>query len=318
MRRCALIALALLVAAGAGLFFGGGFHEINAIRQHPAWVYFGLVTVRDTLVSLKSGDVEVPLGFQPLADPAGVGLYQKHCVQCHGAPGLPREDFAMGLMPVAPNLVQAARERPPEQIYWFIREGLKMTGMPAWLGRMSEPDMWRVTALVEALPGLAPLDYARLLEEAGGPIDAVDPLPPPSFPPNVALADPERGRVAMQLHACASCHVIPGLVGAEVNVGPPLGAAGSRRYIAGVLRNTPENMVRWIMDPDEVDPLTAMPDLGVTLGEARHMAAYLYSIAPERPSTRQQATLPGQSDGSDPGRHLPESTWGGPSAARQQ
>lgn len=281
MIRTALIALGVLMFAGFCLIVGGRFYEISAVRQHPGWTYWGLATGRDVLVRFYASGVETPPGFAPSADLSGVALYQKHCTQCHGAPGVAPEDFALGLMPVPPNLVQSGRERPPEQIYWFIRNGLKMSGMPAWRGRMSLPDMWRITAFVEAMPTLSPVEYARLLEASGGPVDAVDPLPPDDIPASVAGADPGRGRIAMQTHACASCHVIPGLVGANVHVGPPLATAGSRRYIAGVLPNTPENMVRWIMDPREIDPLTAMPDLGVTLGEARDMAAYLYGIAPE-------------------------------------
>jgi hypothetical protein len=48
-------------------------------------------------------------------------------------------------------------------------------------------------------------------------------------------------------------------------------------YIAGVLSNTPENLVRWIEDPPAVDPLTAMPNLGVAVPSARDMASYLYA-----------------------------------------
>ena len=81
--------------------------------------------------------------------------------------------------------------------------------------------------------------------------------------------------------ASGTCHVIPGLPGADGRTGPPLVATGRQPYIAGVLRNTPENMVRWIMDPQQVDPLTAMPDLGVPEALARDIAAYLYAIAPE-------------------------------------
>jgi cytochrome c1 len=51
-----------------------------------------------------------------------------------------------------------------------------------------------------------------------------------------------------------------------------------RTYIAGVLPNNPANMVRWIVNPPSVDSLTAMPYLGVTAGDARTIAAYLYTL----------------------------------------
>jgi cytochrome c1 len=66
--------------------------------------------------------------------------------------------------------------------------------------------------------------------------------------------------------------------GAESIVGPNLQGIGARAYIAGVLPNTPENMIRWIMDPPSVDEKTAMPNLHVRAEQARDIAAYLYTL----------------------------------------
>lgn len=90
--------------------------------------------------------------------------------------------------------------------------------------------------------------------------------------------DTARVRPVIQGYGCGACHEIPGLVGANGEVGPPLGDVGERAYIAGVLPNTPENMIRWIRNPQEVAPGSAMPDLGVTEADARVIAAYLYSL----------------------------------------
>ena len=87
-----------------------------------------------------------------------------------------------------------------------------------------------------------------------------------------------RGRVAMQQYACHSCHTIPGVVGADKVTCPPLSGIASRMYIAGALPNTPENMLRWIEHPQQVDPLTAMPDMGVKERDALDMVAYLYTL----------------------------------------
>ena len=59
---------------------------------------------------------------------------------------------------------------------------------------------------------------------------------------------------------------------------PPLAGIADRVYIAGVLENTPSNLVRWIKDPPAVDSMTAMPNVGVSEAEARHIAAYLYTL----------------------------------------
>ena len=91
-------------------------------------------------------------------------------------------------------------------------------------------------------------------------------------------ADAERGRTAIKKYGCGSCHDIPGVSGAAGMVGPPLEHIAQRVYIAGVLPNEPDNMVRWIENPPGVDPKTAMPYMGVTPRDARDIAAYLYSL----------------------------------------
>ena len=93
----------------------------------------------------------------------------------------------------------------------------------------------------------------------------------------VVGGDPERGALAFRRYGCGSCHWLDGVPGAEGLVGPPLGGIGARAYVAGALTNTPENLARWIASPREVDPLTAMPDVGVRPTEARDIAAWLYT-----------------------------------------
>jgi cytochrome c2 len=90
--------------------------------------------------------------------------------------------------------------------------------------------------------------------------------------------DPNRGRELIRSYGCGTCHSIPGVTGASGLVGPPLGGIASRSYIGGVLPNAPDNMLRWLHDPRAVDPLTAMPNVGVTASDARHIAAYLYTL----------------------------------------
>ena len=274
-----------IVAAGIAVFVIGEFYNLTALNQHPYWVFRALGVTRDAVVGIEANGIDLPADFEPTADPQAVALYQKHCAQCHGAPGIAPAEFALGMMPVPSNLAAAARRRPPEEVYWFIRYGLKMSGMPAWDMRMSEADMWRLTSLVEAMPALSPAAYADILEQAPELPDAIRPVQAEATELETAIGSAARGRLAMQVHGCTQCHMIPGLVGKpDRHVGPSLDEAGSRRYIAGVLQNNPDNMVRWIMDPHDVDPLSAMPDLGVSEALARDMAAYLYSLsrAPRR------------------------------------
>jgi cytochrome c2 len=90
--------------------------------------------------------------------------------------------------------------------------------------------------------------------------------------------DPARGKETTRQKGCPTCHVIPGIAEAEGLVGPPLDQFANRVYVGGVVPNTPDNLVTWIMDPPKIDPLTAMPATGVSEAEARDIAAYLYTL----------------------------------------
>lgn len=92
----------------------------------------------------------------------------------------------------------------------------------------------------------------------------------------VSGSDPTRGAVAIERYGCGGCHVIPGIGSASGRVGPRLDGFAYQGYVGGVLPNTPDNLVSWIVDPQAWSPHSAMPKLGVSEAEARDIAAYLY------------------------------------------
>jgi cytochrome c len=94
----------------------------------------------------------------------------------------------------------------------------------------------------------------------------------------VAGGDAARGERALERYGCGSCHVIPGVRNAVGMVGPPLIWFGRRTMIAGEVANTPDELIAWLVDPQHIEPATAMPNLGVSQSDARDMAAYLYRL----------------------------------------
>jgi cytochrome c1 len=101
-----------------------------------------------------------------------------------------------------------------------------------------------------------------------------------SAPPSTSVAggDPQRGQQALQRYGCGACHEIPGVPGARGAVGPSLAKFGQRTMVAGRLANTPDNLMRWIQEPQSIEPGNAMPNLGVSTADARDIAAYLYTL----------------------------------------
>jgi len=271
-----LIALGALLGgaavAGAVALYAG-FYDISATHQHLRPTYWLLEVGMRESVQRRARDIEVP----PLDDPRlaqrGLALYRAHCLQCHGAPGVAPQPFALGLTPLPANLAHTARERSPAELYWVVKNGIKMTGMPAWAFRLSEGDLWAVVAFMQQLPRLSPEIYAARAR-ATAVLDAATATTVDSAP----TADAVRGKMALRQYACTTCHRVPGVVGDHPPVGPPLDRIATRTFIGGVLPNTPENMVRWLRSPQTVDPRTAMPDLGVSERDAWDMAAYLYTL----------------------------------------
>ena len=83
---------------------------------------------------------------------------------------------------------------------------------------------------------------------------------------------------------CAICHTVRGVSGFSKEYtygfrGPDLTHFGSRTTLAGsMMDNTPQNVARWIRNPDEVKPGANMPTLGLSGGEMNELVAYLESL----------------------------------------
>ncbi|WP_346797477.1 c-type cytochrome [Halomonas sp. Bachu 37] len=275
------LGVAFVMVAGAAMFVLWGVYNVSALQQHTEPVYSILNTALDRSISQRAEEIETP----PLDDPAmaeqGLVYYRDKCVQCHGAPGVSRGDVGKGMTPVPPNLAHTADNRTPAEIFWAIKHGIKMTGMPSWQFIYTDEEIWEIVAFMRQMPRLSPAEYQAQADASR----SGDSIPAQAtaerqytVKAGTILPDPERGRLAMYGYACIACHRIPGLVGPRADVGPPLAGIAERRFIAGVLANNFDNMVHWLRHPTQVDPLTAMPDLGVTERDARDMTAYLGTL----------------------------------------
>lgn len=90
--------------------------------------------------------------------------------------------------------------------------------------------------------------------------------------------DPARGAQLMVQAGCGECHEISGIEGAIGKVGPPLSHFGVRTTIAGLLPNTPQNLTKWIVHPQEILPGNVMPEMNLSTAQARDIAAYLHTL----------------------------------------
>lgn len=164
--RTLLASLALmpaLLAVGGLAFLYSGLYDVAATA--PDWPVTGwaLETVRTRSIETHAAGIPVPPG---LDDPAklliGTEHFAAHCAVCHGAPGVPKGDIAHGLNPQPPDLTHASDHYTPPELFWILKHGIKMTGMPSWSDH-SDAELWATVAFLEKLPGMTEQDYAKLV-----------------------------------------------------------------------------------------------------------------------------------------------------------
>jgi mono/diheme cytochrome c family protein len=162
MRLLAFIgALAILVAIVAAVYFFGGFYSVAATQEDPALVKWVLIKVRTASINHQAADAPlIPLD-NPANIQAGAKAFQtRGCWNCHGAPGVEWAKFSEGLSPDPPDLKDVVNERRPNELFWVIKNGINMTGMPSF-GKIEVPDqeIWQIVAFLKKLPNVSEADY---------------------------------------------------------------------------------------------------------------------------------------------------------------
>ena len=156
---CALLAVAGLT------FIYSGVYDIGATTPHWPVTEWLLRTVRMRSIERHAADIHQPAGLDTQANILmGVEHFSTHCAICHGAPGVPKDDIAEGLYPQPPNLAVAAKQFTAGELFWILKHGIKMTGMPAWSDH-TDPELWAIVAFLEKLPTMSEADYANLVKE---------------------------------------------------------------------------------------------------------------------------------------------------------
>ena len=128
--------LLILATGGALLFLYLGLYNVAATDRHTPAVTWIFRTALENWVHRHAGGIAVPPSVD-LRDPAlaeqAFGHYNGACVLCHGGPGVKPAPW-MEINPAAPDLVQAGPRWSDAELFWIVKNGIKMTGMPA-LGR---------------------------------------------------------------------------------------------------------------------------------------------------------------------------------------
>lgn len=95
---------------------------------------------------------------------AGAREYREHCAVCHGVRGKPESAIAKGMYPHAPQLFRGkgVTDDPPGETYWKAANGIRLTGMPAFRGSLSDTGLWQISLMLAHADKLPPSVEAEL------------------------------------------------------------------------------------------------------------------------------------------------------------
>ena len=158
-----LLATLLLTVAGTVTFIYAGVYDVAATQPHWPITFWAMETVRRQSVKLRATGIMPPPDLVNDARVlAGTEHYAAHCASCHGAPGVPRSDLAERLYPMPANLTHVADRYAPAQLFWILKNGIKMSAMPSWMDH-SDDELWATVAFLERLSTMKEADYAKLV-----------------------------------------------------------------------------------------------------------------------------------------------------------
>lgn len=163
-----LLQLLLVPALGvlcAGLVLVAGLVDFSASippsRLEERFATFAL----NRSIAIHARKMANPVAASPEAISAGLVLFRTHCVACHGAPGVDPTEAGASLNPPAPGLtLTRVQRRPDGELFYIVSHGIKMTGMPAFGGARSDPEMWQLVAALRHLPEVTEEEQRELRE----------------------------------------------------------------------------------------------------------------------------------------------------------
>jgi mono/diheme cytochrome c family protein len=162
MIRAFIILICFFILA-AVIYIFSGTYNIAATVPHTEFVTWVFNTTKISSIRKHAEGINEP----PLDDTGlvkeGFEHYDKMCVGCHGGPGI---EGAKEFNPAPPDLAKAVEVLRPAQIFWVIKNGIKMTGMPESGSNHSDKDIWGIVAFMERLPELSPEQYKQMRQEA--------------------------------------------------------------------------------------------------------------------------------------------------------
>ncbi len=154
-----VIAVIVVVAAAGLAFIYSGMYDVSALKPEGKLRSWLFSTVMDNSVEHYSKSIQAPDLSDTTLVIAGFKQYSMMCIGCHGAPGEKPGGMVKGFNPEPPDLKEGVADQSDAEIFWIAKNGIKMTGMPAYGVAIPDSTLWQVTAFVRLLPKMTPEQF---------------------------------------------------------------------------------------------------------------------------------------------------------------
>lgn len=157
-----LIGVALLGISGAAAFVYSGTYNVAATDHHWSATYWLLEKARVHSIKAHAVGIVVPRGYDTHDKVvSAVDHFAEHCAVCHGGPGVDRGDFAAGMYPQPPDLADVSKRYTSPELFWILKHGIKMSGMPS-MADDGDDMLWATVGFLEKLRFMSPDEYNDL------------------------------------------------------------------------------------------------------------------------------------------------------------
>ncbi len=151
---------------GLGVMYSG-IINVGATYPHSSLTQWGLHTAMKRSVRFHASNIQVPPLNQQDRILNGFRHYREMCTGCHLSPGVSSSEIRKGLMPRPPELQKTVRTWTPAELFWIIKNGVRMTAMPAWGPSHNDEKIWEMVAFLEKLPAMTKAQYSEMDKQAG-------------------------------------------------------------------------------------------------------------------------------------------------------
>ena len=163
-RKKLLIVVLIVIAF---LYFLLGRYDVSATKPHPTIVNMIFHSITERSIQRNSASLEVPYDTNDKnMYVKGFKEYEEMCVQCHGAPGVEPSPTGKGLFPPAPRFPEEELyEYSLKDIFWVTKNGVKMTGMPAYGPTHEDETIWAIAIFLDKSRNLSEVEYKELRDK---------------------------------------------------------------------------------------------------------------------------------------------------------